>query len=150
MDGVGEEIEVALRDSQSHRERLPVADASFAVVCVFRTTWHMGSGLPAGPTLLVDEARGDLRSLAEQLLSDKPQPPTPDVVDAMYRPPVTFLLMDDRGRMARPPMPEPDWERWSPSQDALDRAAFQRIGEVPALTDEEWQERLRQSRLHRP
>ncbi len=109
----------------------------------------MGFGGSEGPTLLVDEARADVRLLAEQLLSDKPQPPTPQAVHAMYIPAVLFVLVDSEGHAARPPMPQPDWDRWAPSQEALDAAAFQRIGEVPALADEEWQERLRESRPHR-
>jgi hypothetical protein len=102
-----------------------------------------------GPTLLVDEARGDLGPLIRQLLLDKPQPPTPMAVNAMYIPPVTFVVVDGEGHVRRPPMPEPDWERWSPSADALDRADFQRTGELRALSEEEWQQRLQDSRPRR-
>jgi hypothetical protein len=150
MDGVSEDLATTLRDSQSHPDRLAVADLSFHVARVLRTTWHMGFGVrEGGPTLLVDEARGDLGLVVQQLLSDKPQPPTPEAVNAMYVPPVTYVLIDEEGRAARPPMPEPDWDRWSPSADALDRADFQRIGEVRALSEEEWQQRLRESRPRR-
>lgn len=146
MDGVSEALEEALRDSQSHPDRLAVADAAFEVARVLRTTWHMGLGERGnGPTLLVDEARGDLELLIRQLLSDKPQPPTPMAVNAMYIPPVTFVVVDGEGRVRRPPLPEPDWERWSPSADALNQAGFQRIGEVRALSEEEWQRRLQES-----
>ena len=120
MDGVSEALEEGLRDSQSHPDRLPVADAAFDVARVLRTTWRMGLGERGnGPTLLVDEARGDLGLLIQQLLSDKPQPPTPMAVNAMYIPPVKFLVVDGAGHARRPLMPEPDWERWSPSADAL-------------------------------
>jgi hypothetical protein len=147
MEGVSPALEEALRDSQSHPDRLAVAEAAFGVARVLRTTWHMGVGERGnGPTLLVDEARGDLGPLVRELLSEKPQPPTPMAVNAMYIPPVKFVVVDGEGQVRRPPMPEPDWERWSPSADALGRADFQRIGEVRALTEEEWQERLRQSR----
>ncbi len=150
MEGVSEALEAALRDSQSHPDRLVAADPSFDVTRVLRTTWHMGFGeRGSGPTLLVDEARGDIGLLAQQFLSDKPQPPTPEAVNAMYVPPVKYVLIDGEGRAARPPMPEPDWDRWSPSADALDRAEFQGIGEVRALSEEEWQQRLRESRPRR-
>lgn len=150
MDGVGQALEAALRDSQSHPDRLAVADAAFDVARVLRTTWHMGVGERGnGPTLLIDEARGDLGLLVRELLSQKPQPPRPMAVNAMYIPPVTFVVVDAEGQIRKPPMPEPDWDRWSPSADALDRAHFQRIGEVRALTEEEWQERLRESRPRR-
>jgi hypothetical protein len=150
MDGVSHGLEEALRDSQSHPDWLAVADAAFDVARVLRTTWHMGSGERGnGPTLLVDEARGDLELLIRQLLSDKPQPPAPTAVDAMYIPPVRFVVVDGEGRVRRAPMPEPDWERWSPSADALDRADFQRIGEVRALSEEDWQQRLQESRPRR-
>jgi hypothetical protein len=150
MDGVGQALEEALRDSQSHPDRLAVADAAFDVARILRTTWHMGMGERGnGPTLLVDKARGDLGLLVLELLSEKPQPPTPMAVNAMYTPPVKFVVVNGEGQVRRPSMPEPDWERWSPSADALDRADFRRIGEVRALTEEEWQERLRESRPRR-
>jgi hypothetical protein len=150
MDGVSDALETALRDSQSHPDRLAVADVAFDVTRVLRTTWHMGFDERGnGPTLLVDEARGDLGLLVQQLLSDKPQPPTPEAIALVYIAPVTFVVVDREGHVRRRPMPEPDWDRWSPSAEALDRADFQRIGEVRALSEEEWQQRLRESRPRR-
>jgi hypothetical protein len=92
---------------------------------------------------------GDTRQLVAELLSVKPQPPMPEAMNAALPPSVKYLLVAGDGVVARPPMPDPDWDSWSPSDQALALADFAQIGEVDALTQDEWQERLhpRRSRL---
>ena len=140
----------ALRDEHSHPERLPIADSNFAVVRIFRTTWSMLPTPADGPALDVDEARGDLGQLVRELLSEKPQAPTPEAVMLAFIPPVRFLLVDASMHPARLPMPEPDWDRWLPSAESIAAAGLVNIGRIPVLTPEEWEERLHPVRRRGP
>lgn len=149
VEPISTELEAALRDAQSHPDRLAVAEPTFAVDAVLRTTWRVRSGSGRGPTLLVERAQGDIRRLVGELLSEKPQPLMPEAMALVFIPPVKYLLVAGDGSVARPPMPDPDWDRWSPSGGALAEAGFAQIGEVGALTEAEWQETLHPRRPDR-
>ncbi len=149
MEPISAELETALRDSQSHPERVIVAEPSFRVSAVLRNTWTWPPGPGRGPTLVVERALGDTRQLAEELLAEKPQTPMPEAMALVLIPPVKYLLVASDGAVARPPMPDPDWDRWSPTDEALAAADFAQIGEVDALTEDEWQDRLHPRRSSR-
>jgi hypothetical protein len=133
----------ALRDLHSHPERLAVAESDVVVTRILRATWGFDSSPEDGPALDVDEARGDLGPLAVELLAAKPESPAPEAIAAVSTPTVRFLIVDTASRPLRPPMPEPDWYGWSPSAESLAAAGMVYLGQIPALTPDEWKERLR-------